>query len=534
MAESSCGLCRVEKAICECECSSLQLCSTCILPHLCIPESHMMKPILPIPQSLTLQAATPSIPVPQTASETCFFCLSAHAAHVCTCENTGVVLCTKCISLHTSKVPKNEHMTLSLKAWPFVGRPGYVDRLQLRQNSLKVSIANMEKHISLIESCKLDLQSRVEDFIQFITNYRNTKTEELTQYANFLHQNLELVNTEIADNIYDEDYMPLSDYATAVWTSKQNQEDLFGYTKSGKYEVKMCMRLKPDLSFTPITLGKKSKVRKQKVSTTTVSFPAPAVDSVNSSGSLDPARTLVRVLDMHLCINDCLTGLQTANLAVPSKISSMSSVLVLPDGNIFISGRSAPISAFAFEICPKTGLITQRKNMLVPRFGHGTLYSNGSIYVFGGTGLQGKIDNCEALQMKNKQWRPLASLQQARDFFNPCLYESSVFILGGRNTTVCEQYSIPENTFTLLPFQVPEGGECTSLVTSKSILYLRKKHIIKFSLESMRLEWETVIQTSPSVGWSVVNPILIGNTLHFAKPYFLGTKRVKLPAKALQ
>jgi len=519
MAESSCGLCKVVRALCECECTGLQLCISCILPHISTPGNHTMKPISPTPSS---------IPASQTVPETCSLCLSAPPGLVCACESPGVVLCTKCISLHMSKTLEKEHMMMPLKAWPFVGRPGYVDRLKLRQNSLKVSISNVIKAISLIESCKSDLNSRVEDFIRLATDYRNAKTEKLTCYANFLQSHLERVNREIAENIYDEDYMPSSTYATAVWTSNRNQEDLFWYKKKGQFKVKIAKRLNPDLTFLIPSPDKKPNKRRNLASS--VSIPSTPAELANFS----PTAFLVHVIDDHLSLYDCSTGGYVTKFAVPPEITCMSSVLMLPSGSAFISGGAAPVSPFACEICPKTGLVSQLQDMLVPRYGHGTIYNCGCVYVFGGTSLQGKIDNCEALEMENKQWQPLASLQQARDFFNPCLYESSVFIIGGRNTTVCEQYSIPENTFTLLPFQVPEGGECTSLLISKSILYLHKKQIIKISLESMRLEWETARVEPPSVIWSVLNPVLVGTTLYFVKSHGHGLMKIELPAEALQ
>jgi len=528
MAESSCGLCRVEKALCECECTGLQLCAACILPHISTSGNHTMKPIPQLPQSLT----TPSVPAPQIVHETCSLCLGASPEHVCACESTGVVLCAQCISLHTSKISEKEHTILPLKARSFVGRPGYVERLKLRQNSMKESIANMKKSISLVQSCKSQLQNRVENLILSVTTYRNTNTENLTKYEDFLQQSLELVNTQITDNIYDEDYTPLSPYATAIWTSNLNQEDLFVYKKSGQYKVKMAMRLNRDFTFKSYGFGNIYKDRKPRIPVSIMNIPTIPAKSANSSVSLDPANYLAQVSDQHIYLYDCSTGGYLIKFAVPPEITTMSSVLMLPSGSAFISGGAAPVSPFACEICPKTGLVSQLQNMLVPRYGHGTIYNCGCVYVFGGTSLQGRIGNCEALEMENKQWRPLASLQQARDFFNPCLYESSVFILGGRKTTLCEQYSIPENTFTLLPFQVPEGGQCTSLLISKSIVYLHKRQIIKFSLESMRLEWETVM-LAPSVGWSVLNPVLVGNTMYFVKSITNGLRKLELPAEAL-
>jgi len=484
-----------------------------------------MKPIPPLPQSLT----PPSTPVLQTAPETCSLCLSAPPEHVCACESTGVVLCVECISLHASKMPEKEHMMLPLKARLFVGRPGYVERLKLRQNSLKESIANMKKSISLVQSCKSQLQNRVENLILSVTTYRNTNTEKLTKYEDFLQQSLELVNQEIVENIYNEDYMPLSPYAIAVWTSSMNQEYLFVYKNSGKYKVKMGMRLNRDLSLNHISLGKKSKTRIQKPTPLIVPEEVP-----NSIDSFDPSCSVAYVCKNQLYLYGCSNGGNLARLAVPTQITACSSILMLPSGSIVISGLATPIAACAFEVCFKTGSISQLSDMLTPRYGHGTTYSNGLSYVFGGTSLQGLTSNCEALAMDSKQWHPLANLQQARDYFSPCLYINSVFIIGGRKAVLCEQYSIPENTFTLLPFQVPEEGKCISLITSTSLLYFQKTNILKLSLESMQQTQRIVMQAPRYIGWSVQNPILIGHTLFFVKSPRKGVMKVELPAEALE
>lgn len=529
MAETNCGLCSSERVSCMCACTSpqLQLCTACILPHLSTPGTHVMKSI----------SSAPSVPsqliADASANELCSLCLSGLAENICSCERSDAVFCVKCVPVHTSKVQEEEHVVLPLKARSFISRPGYVNRLKKRQNSLQQAINVVSKSLLSIETCKSQLHKRIDAFLKVVAQYEKTKNGELTSYENLLQGCLKQITSEMSENIFNDDYVPLSEFANLVWACALNHEELFNYKTQGKYRVKFDMSLNSNLSFTQVKLTKKQKIPKQSARIFPISMTH--VDSVDTRGPLDASRTLARILDGHLYLYDCETWSCLKKIEVSETITSLSSVLFLPNGNIFISGKENPASASAWEICSESGQVMQISDMLTPRYGHGTIYSSGIIYVLGGTSLSGYTANCEALETDNKQWSRLASLQQARDFFNPCLYEHFIFVIGGRKTSLCERYSIPQNTFAFLPFQAPKSAQCTAVLSNNSILYICRKTVIKWSLQSFTLEWQGTLHTSRplSAGWSVQNPILIENTLHILKPHAAGMMKIELPFEAV-
>ena len=532
MAEPKCGLCSSESVSCMCACTSpqLHLCTACILPHISTPGSHVMKSFSAVPSKSS--QLTPDIP----ANELCSLCLSGLAENICSCGKSETVFCVKCVPIHTSKAQEEEHVILPLKARAFISRPEYVDRLKRRQISLQKAIGIVSKSLLSIETCKSSLHNIIEGFLQKVTQYEKAKNEELASYESLLTGCLKQISSEISENIFNDDYAPLSEFASSVWACALNHETLFNYKPLGQYRVKFYKSLNSNLSFTQAKFTKKqSKQKGPKRPARILPISTTPIDLVGSRGPLEASRTLARVLDGHLCLYDCETWSCLKRFEVSEAITSLSSVLFLPNGNIFISGKENPASASAWEICSDSGQVMQISDMLTPRYGHGTIYSSGIVYVLGGTSLLGHTANCEALEMDNKQWSRLASLQQARDFFNPCLYEHFIFIIGGRKTSLCERYSIPQNIFTCLPFQAPKSSQCTTALSNNSILYICRKIVMKWSLQNFTLEWQGTLSTSRpcSGGWSVQNPILIGNTLHILKPHAAGMIKIELPSEAV-
>jgi hypothetical protein len=186
-----------------------------------------------------------------------------------------------------------------------------------------------------------------------VNQYRDSRLEELDLHTITLQKSIEVVNREISEHIYEEDYRPDSPFVTAVWNSNRSKDELFKFQNKGPYEVEITMRLNPDLSFTvvnspaqpakPATTAQisrakakpksKPKAPKQKQSAPITPIPrTPALSGrVSPRTSFDPSLTLIQMTGGYLELYNCFTRTSTKIGNIPILASQMSSTLILPN-----------------------------------------------------------------------------------------------------------------------------------------------------------------------------------------------------------
>lgn len=537
MAERKCGLCEIGTAACACTCTfpHFSLCSACLLGHISTPGNHVVEAI---------SQAQPTASV----NEFCSMCLSSTGESVCGCEDAGLVLCGKCIPPHTSKIQSKVHIILPIKARTFISRPGYVDRLRGRQQALEKSIINISKSLSRIDTCRSLLRKRVENYLQMVNLYRENRLEELNLCENTLRKTIEAVKREISEHIYEEDYKPESPFVASVWNSSGNNEDLFKFSNKGPYEVEITLRLGPDLSFIAVKspvqpastakLGNlkakpkanKPKPPKQKQSAPITPIPRTPARSGRASPrtSFDPSTTLIQMTSGRIELYNCFSQTATQLCPIPALASQMSSTLILPNGNIFISGKEKPLSAIAIELDSVSAQQIRLLDMYEKRFGHGTLHDGRSVYVFGGSGTGSQIAQCEAFHLQTRQWRRLANMTTPRDFFNPCLYSCFVYIFGGRKTNLCEKYSIGENRFYPLGITMPVSGQCCSAVNSSSVVIVQRKYTARWRFEAGEFD-RVWTEGAAEACWGNCSPVVVNNTVMIAMSHHGKILHMRIP-----
>jgi hypothetical protein len=382
---------------------------------------------------------------------------------------------------------------------------------------------------------------RVEDYMQIITRYRDSKAEELSRYKAFLQESIRKVSSEVLEHIYDEDHVPGSPLAAAVWQiSVPNSLEIFKFQEKGQYEIELTMGLSSDMRFTqsnnaqsfPVTQATtqpKAQIAPHQSAPATPN-PRTPIHSGKASpkGRHDLSSTLVHVADGRIGLYNCFTRKFTPITDTPALASVMSSTLLLPTGTIFLTGKENPVSATALEVDTATGKLTRLLDMQSKRFGHGVAYDGSSVYVFGGTGNNGLIKKCEAFGLESRHWRKLANMTAARDFFNPCLCAAFVYIFGGRGTNFCEKYSISANTFTPLSIQLPVDGHCSSVLSGNSIILIQSKHIARWRIDAAKVDkgWK---EGPAGTCWGNTNPVLVNGTVFIVISYQGKVSQIHIP-----
>lgn len=426
------------------------------------------------------------------------------------------------------------HIVLPVKAREYVKDPGYLERLRKRQVSLETSVKEIESSIERVEECKLRVSERAEALIKDISLYRYHTMQELDSYKELLEKAIRDVKSEVGTHIYEENYVPLSGLVTAVWTSSPEQLSLFKFSNIGQYQVKMVKTLDTDMNLvlgsketkppcpepkppveTPVKKLSKAEKRKKKLEPSTPTPLTPAQSGTISP--FDPSSTLVHANAGYAYTYNCTSHLDVQTVPLPTQTSVLSSMLFLPNGNILILGKETPISAVAIEVNLLTGEQVIHPDMLEKRYGHGVLCDGHSVFVFGGSGTEGRLSACEAFGLQSKFWRRLASMITPRDFFNPCLYAGFGYILGGRKTSLCEKYSLALDIFCPLQVKTPISGQCSAVLVSDSIIILvQRKIVARWRIEEAALE--SVAQGYTDNCWGTMNPIAIADMMYIAMP----------------
>jgi hypothetical protein len=433
------------------------------------------------------------------------------------------------------------HIVLPVKAREYVKDPGYLERLRKRQVSLETSVKEIESSIERVEECKLRVSERAEALIKDISLYRYHTLQELDSYKELLEKAIRDVKSEVGTHIYEENYVPLSGLVTAVWTSSPAQLSLFKFSNKGQYQVKILKMLDTDMNLvleskeakppcpepmpkpeppveTPVKKLSRSEKRKKKPEASTPTTITPAQSgTISPLSPFDPSSTLIHANAGYAYAYNCISHLDVKTVPLPTQTSTLSTMLFLPNWNILILGKETPpLSAVAIEVNLLTGEQVIHPDMFEKRYGHGVLCDGHSVFVFGGSGTEGRLSACEAFGLQSKSWRRLASMITQRDFFNPCLYAGFGYILGGRKTSLCEKYSLALDIFCPLQVKTPISGQCSAVLVSDSIILVQRKIVAKWRIEEAALE--SVAQGYTDNCWGTMSPIAIADIMYIAMP----------------
>ena len=193
---------------------------------------------------------------------------------------------------------------------------------------------------------------------------------------------------------------------------------------------------------------------------------------------LHPSNLLAHITESYIRFFDFQRGdwKHPAPLNPHIQANYVSRWVVMEGGSVFICGGQGLSTAYVvgLEGCMEQG------RMCRARSAHGVLYSNHTVYVFGGFNREW-LNSCEKYQLQQRMWTLLPSMQTPTYYFNPCLFNRSIYLCG-RWSSLLEAFS--PQTDQMLPFQfsMPECEySCCCMYVEDNLLVVHlDEHILKY------------------------------------------------------
>jgi hypothetical protein len=185
-------------------------------------------------------------------------------------------------------------------------------------------------------------------------------------------------------------------------------------------------------------------------------------------------------------------------------LSAHNSMCVLPNGNLFITGGMivSAGSTATIEFDTETFASTSRARMHTPRYLHGSVFTEGQVFVIGGCHNGISTQECEVYDLENDSWENIASLPQKNAYASPVAVEDTrcIFVLGGynddgSNKDTIQEYSLLTSVWRTLTVRLPSAEysiACFKLNRKSTEIYfsvastLYKLHTLEERLETLK------------------------------------------------
>ena len=151
-------------------------------------------------------------------------------------------------------------------------------------------------------------------------------------------------------------------------------------------------------------------------------------------------------------------------------------------GRVVVSGGgSSTVWKSVYEVVPPDGVAGLRE-MKERRRLHGAVSCQEDVFVMGGSNGR-PLKTAE--YYSEKTWQSLPPMTEARYGFNPVLYETCIYIIGGEKSNTGEIFDIPKREFVPLRIVLPERSQTCALVIDKRLVVISKTKTSLWQLEDL-------------------------------------------------
>ena len=411
---------------------------------------------------------------------TCQACNEDLATHFCKCtDSTGkctlTLLCGKCALTHPTKNTRALHQVL-----PIAELDQNSEEYMRKYETLMKATAELRRNTDKMEQCSTDFADMMQTCINYLTEYRHWWLQQIQTSKEELALAIETAIQE-ATAYLDQGVEPGSALGKAMWTFSTEELQVFKYTVSAPDLTTLCQTwafYENDLK--RLCLLAEERARPMPPVSVTPAQPAEANVSQWVSGveaRVQPQ--LVHVTKSYIRIFNFQRGgwKQPLPLNPHIQVDYTSTWVILEVGSILICGGGGINSAWGTAYLLREECVEQVESMQVGRCLHGVLAYNNQVYVFGGYN-KGGLHSCEKHQWHHT-WTLLPPMQAARGYFNPCLFNGSIYLCGSGSTRL-EVFS-PQSD-QMLPFHLsmPISSNCCVYVEDNLLVVHLDKLILKY------------------------------------------------------
>jgi len=145
------------------------------------------------------------------------------------------------------------------------------------------------------------------------------------------------------------------------------------------------------------------------------------------------------------------------------------------------------ISILTFLISPD-GSVEFLSALSVPRYEHGLIEWKKTVIAFGGckihvgTGTELTV-TCEQLVVQQgKQWERVASMQEGKCRFNPCLFNDVIYVCGFGSCLI-EGFCPEKNLFVEGKVRIPQPNACLLYIEDNALVVHSTRTLVRFGLK---------------------------------------------------
>ena len=413
-------------------------------------------------------------------NRTCQICQLHEATHFCKCTGTPTLFCVDCISSHHAKHPRIIHQVAPIAA--LSQNPKEYKR---RNEALMKATAELRSSVDRMEQCSKEFTDLMQCCIDYLIKYRTWWLQRLQTSKEELTVAVEAAVQE-ATNCLDQGVEPGSALARAMWSLSAEELQVFKYTVNPPDLPTLCQRwVSYENNLTRLCMPAEQGVRRMQQVSVAPAQPeeAKVPQLANRVEAIQPAAQslaqLVHVSKSFLRFFDFQRGAWKQPLPLNLHIQTDHSSIwvILEGGSVFICGGGWP-NGWSTVYVVGEGCVEQA-SMQVGRCHHGVLAYRKQVYVFGGMDLR-DLNSCEKYQLQQHTWKLLPSMQAARNRFNPCLFNGSIYLCGYPNALL-EAFS--PLTDSMLPFQLSMPAalsDCCMYVQDSLLVVHLNNNVLKF------------------------------------------------------
>jgi hypothetical protein len=164
-----------------------------------------------------------------------------------------------------------------------------------------------------------------------------------------------------------------------------------------------------------------------------------------------------------------------------------SSLCESTEGNLFITG-GMPATRKLVCIDPTTKAVTPKPIMKTARWGHGSVFYGGLLYVIGGYN-GALLAECERYDTLHNHWQPIPPLPHASRYHAAivCGYTRRIYILGGNDglyLDLIQEFELESQSWKLLEVKLPSKSNfipCFNLKNQALIYFIQGGALHSFS-----------------------------------------------------
>ena len=209
-------------------------------------------------------------------------------------------------------------------------------------------------------------------------------------------------------------------------------------------------------------------------------------------------------------------------LPTSTELTKGSYLMFLPDSSLFACGGDRNSESFydyglkvVYRVYSLPLSVERLPDLPSPRRYPCGVYYRGRVYLFGGADNREMLNTAVKYDLFQTKWEGLGNMLEQRCSTTPCLYASSIYLVGGFPATGAEVYSILKDTYTLLPIQLNGSADCVSVIFNSDLVLFTLKKVRIYRLPDCSELLHTQEINSDNYVWSHAQPLICQNQVWF-------------------